>query len=335
MPRPKQDYDRVIGVYGRTVVTYDAREQRRISETMESEGAAEAHAQKLREAFARQALTVGSAAFEYLAGKTVGDLAREMARQNLYSFFGEQLDAPLSSLTAPWCQARYEQLVTQYAAATHHFRLKTVKEFGRWCVTKKLLQVSPVAEILPVGVPNRGKEQLTLDEARLLAGVLQDELAHGTRREEALVVLSCLYLGTRISEVLCRKARDLDDRGTVLRIPYGKSPNAVRRLRLPDELQPHWQAWAKDKLPEAPLFRVGRTKMWHWVHTFCRRAGVPEVCPHSFRGLHATLEVQAGRPLSAAAALLGHTVQMTARHYVSPGAVEQAKTDRVIDLFRG
>jgi len=58
------------------------------------------------------------------------------------------------------------------------------------------------------------------------------------------------------------------------------------------------------------------------------------VCPHSFRGLHATLEVQHGAELGVVARNLGHTPQVMTRHYVQAGTVEQAKQDRVVDLFR-
>jgi hypothetical protein len=31
--------------------------------------------------------------------------------------------------------------------------------------------------------------------------------------------------------------------------------------------------------------------LWKWLVLFCRRAGVPKVCPHSLRGLHSSLAV--------------------------------------------
>lgn len=335
MPQPRKNYSRVVGVYGRTVIHFDISEGRRRTVTLETEAAAQLYAAELEKLFAREAVTVASAAMEWLSTKSANEMSRETVRLKLASFFGEKLSAHPEELTPFWCHQRYAQLVQQYAVCTHHSRLRVAKEFLSWCVTKGLLQVSPAQAIKPEGEPKRGKPQLTLDEARTLAGVLFAELdAKGPQAEHALVILSCLYLGTRVSEVLFRTVRDLDDRGTVLRIPHGKSKNAVRRLRLPEELQRYWAEQAKAKLPTARLFSLGRTSVTNWCYRFCERAQVPGVCPHSFRGLHATLEVQEGAALSAVARRLGNTPDVAKRHYVQAGTIEQAAADRVVDLFR-
>lgn len=272
---------------------------------------------------------------EWLVSKSITEMSRETVRLKLSSFFAEKIICGPKEITPAWCQERYAQLVKRYAVSTHHSRLGVAQEFLSWCVTKGFLQVSPAAAIKPEGEPKRGKPQLTLDEARTLAGVLFAELdAKGPQAEHALVILSCLYLGTRVSEVLFRAVRDLDDRGTVLRIPHGKSKNAARRLRLPEELQRFWKEQAKGKLPTARLFSLSRTVITNWSYSFCERANVPGVCPHSFRGLHATLEVQEGAALSAVARRLGNTPDVAKRHYVTVGTIEQAAADRVVDLFR-
>jgi len=336
MPRPRKDYDRVIGVYGRTVVRWDVAQGKRIVETLEDERAAQAYAEELKKLFAREALTVAGAAMEWLCAKNCSDLSRDAQRVKLSSFFEGHLSLSPSEITPALCRARYAQLIQEkYAVSTHQARLRVAQEFLSWCVEKGYLKSNPAASIKPEGVPNRGKPQLTLDEARALAGVLFDEIQKGgEQKQHALIILSCLYLGTRVSEVLYRTVRDLDDRGTVLRIPVGKSKNAVRRLKLPVELQPLWREQAKDKLPTARLFSLTRTTITNWTYNFCERAGVLGVCPHSFRGLHATLEVQEGAELGVVARRLGHTEEVMRRHYVQPGALEQVKQDRVVDLFR-
>jgi hypothetical protein len=54
------------------------------------------------------------------------------------------------------------------------------------------------------------------------------------------------------------------------------------------------------------------------------------VCPHSLRGLWATLGVESGAAETAVAAALGHgSFEMTAKHYAQPEAVTDARSDRV------
>ena len=334
MPRPKKNYDRVIGCYGKRLITFVDGE--RIVEFFASESRAKEKEAEYRRLFTLDALTLAGACCEWIATKAVTDDSRDNYRRWLVSFFGEQLHEPPTALTPAWCRARYAQLTGQYAAATHHSYLETAQEMLAWCVKRGWLERSPAEGIETVGSPNRGKPQLTLDEARALMGACFAEITNPRmgRREEALVIVSCLYLGTRISEVLRRVARDLDDRGTVLRIPFGKSPNAIRRLKLPEEIQPYWQEKAKHKTPTAPLFGVSRTNMSYWMSEFCSLARVPRVCVHSLRGLHAALAVEGGAKTSAVASMLGHTEQMMRRHYVPLGVIEQVQADRVVALFR-
>jgi hypothetical protein len=62
---------------------------------------------------------------------------------------------------------------------------------------------------------------------------------------------------------------------------------------------------------------------------------VPKVCPHSFRGLWATLSVESGTASSAVAAALGHgSFEMTAKHYAQPEAVANARSAQVMEMLR-
>jgi hypothetical protein len=63
-------------------------------------------------------------------------------------------------------------------------------------------------------------------------------------------------------------------------------------------------------------------------------AEVPIVCPHSLRGLWATVSVSSGALSHAVAAALGHgTFAVTAKHYVKPGAIDGARTDRLMQML--
>lgn len=66
----------------------------------------------------------------------------------------------------------------------------------------------------------------------------------------------------------------------------------------------------------------------------CQAAGVPRVCPHSLRGLNATLALQAGATAQQVATALGHAhFSTTARHYADGSAVRNAQLRRVADLL--
>lgn len=226
-------------------------------------------------------------------------------------------------------------------AATHRFYLEVAKGFFRWLVRKSYLSTDPFKEVEPVGRVSVGKKQLRLEEAKLYA-----EMAFRMFDEEkdvlALASVVPLYLGLRASEVLRRKVRDVDAGGALLWIDGGKSKNARRHLRVEAKgLQERLLRLIRDRHPEEPLFGYDRTgklrqrhAIWRATHRICQAAGVPKVCPHSFRGLWATLSVESGAASSAVATALGHgSFAMTARHYAQPEAIANARSARVVDML--
>jgi integrase len=65
-------------------------------------------------------------------------------------------------------------------------------------------------------------------------------------------------------------------------------------------------------------------------------ARVPEVVPHSLRGLHATLASGFGATSHAVAAALGHTsFAVTERHYVDRATLAQARSRRSRAVLSG
>ena len=70
------------------------------------------------------------------------------------------------------------------------------------------------------------------------------------------------------------------------------------------------------------------------VKRICLDAGVPIVCPHSLRGLWATAGVRSGALSHAVAAALGHgSFAVTAKHYVQPGTLDGARTERLVQML--
>ena len=82
--------------------------------------------------------------------------------------------------------------------------------------------------------------------------------------------------------------------------------------------------------PRAP------SALWKWLVLFCKRAGLPRVCPHSLRGLHSSLAVKAGATSTYVARALGHgSDAVTRKHYLAPGALDSARSARVVDVLLG
>ncbi len=247
-------------------------------------------------------------------------------------------DQPIASLSESDAQNIYDSLIERFATATHHAALKRAKELFRFAEARGHIRRSPFAAIEPVGRPRRGKLQLSIDEARKLSDRLRHDAAQGNELATALLLL--LFLGLRTSEVLNRQVRDLDDGGHILVIPSGKTEQARRRLQCPDLLVGFLQDQARHKAPDALLFGAptGHTQTWVWkgLRRYCRELDLPVVCPHSLRGLHSSLAIEAGRTSQDVAAQLGHkSFQVTAQHYIRPGTLENTNIRKISGLLAG
>ena len=252
---------------------------------------------------------------------------------------------PLHSLTPTKAQRLYEELTRRIskrtgkvlAVATQQFFLSCAKSFGKWARKERLLVQNPFSEVVPIGRRHSGKTQLRINEAKKLATRTQALADAGD--SDALALLLMLHLGLRQGEVGTRIARDVDEGGSLLWITTGKNSRAVRRLEVPACLRVPLLALARRKQPGELLFADGpqapsRQHFWGKLHQFCRRAEVPMVCPHSLRGLHATLAIQAGATGAAVAQALGHgSFQVTARHYATPESIASSRAAQVADAL--
>lgn len=212
--------------------------------------------------------------------------------------------------------------------------MKLAQNLFRWAAQKGYVRENPFAQVKPLGRPNRGKKQLRFEEAERF-------ITTGFRLFEekddwlALAAVTALLLGLRASETLHLRVRDLDRGGTKLWVAAsdsyrGKTANARRDLEIPKVLTPRLVKLAAGRAPDAYLFGATHTgkprsrQVFHSaVHRVCKKAEVPQVCPHSLRGLWATAGVRSGAVSHAVAATLGHgSFEITARHYVQPGTLE-------------
>lgn len=295
------------------------------------------------------------------AGRTIGQALAEQAehairvrgvsprsarqvQRTLRAFL--PVDASIPSITperaAKLYQAETERISIRgmpVAADSHRLMLKRAKTFYRWAKEQGYVRDNPFENIKPIGKLRAGKPQLRIDEARKF---MQVALEHAEAGDTLTVaVLMMLLLGLRASEAILRPVRDVDDGGKVLWISRGKTKNARRRLQVPDILQPLLLRLIQDKKPEDWLFGVTRTGrpqhpeyLWGKVRSLCDAAGVPPVCPHSLRGLHSTLALEAGATANLVASALGHSsFAITARHYAHPDTLIGTQVRRVSDAL--
>jgi integrase len=250
--------------------------------------------------------------------------------------------APLVAITPAEAEKLYRKLAerrtsrgAQLSAGTHHVLLGRARAFFRWAVERGDIPVNPFSHVRPIGHKRTGKTQLTIDEARRFkaAALLRANDGDGA----ALGVLLLLFLGLRAGEVLCRQARDVDDDARILWITRGKTPNARRRLEVPEEIREPLRRLVVKKASGELLFgynQAGGPKnkafLWFKVQALCAAAGLPRVSAHSLRGLHSTLALQAGATPHLVAAALGHkSFRITARHYAEPSTLLNTYTRRV------
>lgn len=310
--------------------------------------ASESEARQLAEdladaAQARLDLTVGALVERYLEhlridGRKLATL--EGTRNKLRLILGPRWDAEAAQITERSARELYAELVPTRAAATHHEALGQARSCWAWAVQEGAVKSNPWTAVRKVGKAKRGKEQLTIDEARTFMAYCESRMMFD---DGALVGLLALLCGLRESEIVALTVRSVDDNGRKLRISTTKTEAGKRDPEIPENLKPAIDARMLNRPPDAPLIphvaRVpgsARTWVYREIKKLCRGAGVPVVCPHALRGGLATLAYEAGALPHLIAQLLGHTSsKMTERHYATPAAVEGAKMKRHLGVLQG
>ncbi len=254
----------------------------------------------------------------------------------------------MGQLTEDQASKLYHQQIERISAhtgkristATQHLFLWVARRFWLWAIDKGYAKINPWMKLRRVGKANVGKPQLRIDETRKLEAVAMQRAQNGD--VPALGVLLMLYLGLRQGEVSARVARDIDDDGRVLWVPSGKTKNAKRRLKIPEQIRPLVLARVAGQEPDSPIFYPPHHKTHHngyyvaQLARLCRLAGVPVVCPHSLRGMHATLALEGGATGDAVAKALGHgSFEMTKTHYASASSVANNESGRVAAALAG
>lgn len=342
MPRRAKG-PRVVGVYPKRRgwrVIYVCQDGQREEAPFETKGRAERYAKRLK----RQ-LAVPIEFFEVLEhyrqhlqmkGNRRHSINKTISR--LEWFLGEDMDPVVFNQRD--FQRCYVQRQRGRAADTHRRELGEVKTFLRWCHKQNWLvsmTLDDINSVEPVGRKRSGpdsKRQLRIDEARRWLEVAMDSAAQGN--EGALGASLSLLLGLRNGEIRGLETRDVDDGGRLLWVNGTKSKSARRKLEVPPELQP--LLLAQVQRVEGPSLWKAKGPSWvyKWTRRICRQAEVPEVCPHSMRGLHASLAREAGSTGEQVAAMLGHSnVAMHEQAYADRSAMQRGQQRRALSVITG
>ncbi len=300
--------------------------------------------------FATHSLTTGQAIEEYISEKKRDCVPVSVltVRERLMRFL--PLDTALRHFDEALAQKLYDREVQRItkrkkpvAAATHRATLRTTKEFWRWLVMRKLVKHNPWLHIQPVGRLNHGKPQPTIGQAQKLESYL---VAGAQANEGKLALLLQLYCGLRSGEVLALKVRDIEqivvsgERVVQVCVERGKTKHARRAARLAPRVGELLVEHIKGRPAEQRVFAADREvpPKGAWLHKrlaqICQDLGLPTYCPHSLRGLNATIALEGGATMEAIAKVLGHgSVAVTAKHYAKPDSILNASLRRIAEVL--
>ncbi len=215
---------------------------------------------------------------------------------------------------------------------TQHGVLTETKSFFRWCAKKGWLKgENPLIDLHVIGKRRKGKTQFVgIDESRRFLSKAFEMARNGD--VGAAAAATALIMGMRASEIADRLVRELDDGGRLFIITKAKTAAGIRRIKVPEVLQPILVALCRGKDGSAKIFGEEATRHWlrYAVRRVCKAAGVSVLCSHGLRGTHASLAVEAGVAGIAVAASIGQTgTGVLYGHYATPDARSRASVDLV------
>lgn len=308
--------------------------------TVASQAEAEALIPELQRQYATSAgLTIHEVLGQFLEAKRlagVKEVSISIVSEQLYRFLPNSQIGSFTPANAAQLYIDYTKRIGRYGqikAATHHHALKRAKELWRFAVEQGLAKTNVFERVKPIGRANCGKPQLRETDAKRLDKALFERAREGN--EGALALLVQVYLGLRSSEVLSLTCSDIEREGHKVSIQRGKTVNARRTLELYTEVAALLHKHCKGRPLNERVFAANLDHMPHanWLYKrlrlACKSIGIPLVCPHSLRGLHSSLALEAGATTRHVAAQLGHaSFSTTAKHYASPSSVENAANRR-------
>lgn len=321
------------GSDGKRKTFYDVYPTRELAEAALNGSRAQAQGSTVKQAV--------DALLEQMRASGLGESTIETAEYRLWHFFDLSKNANRS---LRWLNSRGEEL---YAAAqvkrsadTHQAELALAVRLGDLCLKKRWLRVNPFALVEPVGRKTHGstKPRYRVDESRKL----RDHCKTLGIDQHAIITIAYTLLGSRVSELVKRDVRDLDDGGRLLWIERTKTVGGSRRLLIPEELSVLLLELVKGKKPTDPIFTKedGSRATRHWAYHHVRRlmsdAKVPVLSPQALRRTVSDLATDVGMAGPAIAAHLGQTsTVVTDRSYRDRNTVADAKAQRAFKVLAG
>ena len=153
-----------------------------------------------------------------------------------------------------------------------------------------------------------------------LASILQatttrtDNWAKHARRD-ALIITTLAFTGLRRAELLA--LRPCDIAGAAILVRHGKG-DRDRAIPLPRALAAQLTAYITDAAiaPSARIFPLQPKRIYTIVKHAARRAGIPDISPHSLRHYFATRLIEEGAQIRMVQELLGHADLSTTAQYL-------------------
>jgi integrase len=235
--------------------------------------------------------TVSQALDRYATQLQTNGLREHSIETTLYrlrKLFNPVASLPLAALTPSQAKELFSKL-TDWSVDTKRNALAEAKTFCHRAKTNGWTEADLLDAVEGEGKRKRGKAKLTKDEARKYLDKCRELTTDPKQAEAAIAASIPLLLGYRVSEVIDRQVRDLDEGGTVLRVSRAKSQAGIRAQELPGWFQPLIASLTMGKEPTDRIFNHDRSWLLHQVKRICRLAGVPEISAHGLRGTHADL----------------------------------------------
>jgi integrase/recombinase XerD len=280
------------------------------------------------------------------------------------TWFGQTTGKPFTPVAVTPLDVRdyraYLQAVRGLKPNTVNRALTSLSTFFRFCQDTSLVATNPCKAVRAVAQQQRPPRWLSRQEQGALRRAISEELQLAelkaqvagdphtpalvrTRRDQAILAL-LMDAGLRVSEVCALKLDDvvLNDRSGHLVVRFGKrgkyrevplNAGARQALRAWLEMRPQVKSdvllIGRDRVPMGPR-GVQRRLVY-----YARKAGVEDATPHALRHTFAKNLVDAGRPLTEVAALLGHARLNTTAVYTQPGQADLRQAVEAVDWEEG
>lgn len=204
---------------------------------------------------------------------------------------------------------------------------RALSVYFKWMVGRRKLRRSPIDSITPPQTPIKRVKFITPALFRLLFESIPGD--EWWQRRDRAILMVLYYCGLRANEVLGLCLSSIDRERKLLLVTEGKggkdrdvpcAEQVIAEIDLYLESRPDYRGVelfiARDKgsyAPRGPLLYDGLKEM---LRRRCKAAGMKHYSAHKFRHAYAMTFANAGMPLSALAASMGHSsVNVTERFY--------------------